>query len=145
MLRLKVERNGVTRIVILAGPWAFKIARGWRGWLANQSEWRRRRAPQVNPPIATAVHFVAVYPRAELELAALPTWVYSDKLGLNRDEQKWTSWGRVNGRLVLLDFDRAWEEPSWPLGRLYYWNQERLARKWSKLPSAESYDERSTL
>lgn len=137
MLRLRVIRSGVTRVVVLVGPWAIKIVRlrssmGFiRSWLANESEWRRRRAPGVNGPIATVVHLIAVYPRAE----EIGRWDPEDCPFPveGNEERKGSSWGRVDGRWLLVDFDRAWEERTWPVGWLYYWNQDRLGRKWAKL------------
>jgi hypothetical protein len=136
---ITVRRDGVTRLVVLVGRWAIKIVRldstmGFvRSWLANESEWRRRRAQGVNAPIWTVVHLVAVYPRAD----EIGCWDPEDCPfpADGNEERKGSSWGRFGDRWLLVDFDRAWQQPRSLIGWLYYWNQDRLGRKWSKLPA----------
>lgn len=129
---------GVTRWVLLVGPFAIKFPKHIRGWMANQSEWRQRRREGVNSPICTLFHFVTLYWRAEM----VGRW-HTDECPFYADsneERKGSSWGAVNGTWLLIDFDRAWRNPRSLVGGLYYGKQERLSRKWSKLP--QRYEER---
>jgi hypothetical protein len=132
--RLQVV-HGVNRTVVLAGRWAFKLPWGLgrvpvRGWLANRSEWRQRTRPDVCRPRWTLGHVVLVMPRAEeIWGEDLDGYFYSG------DEAKADSWGRFGDRWALIDFDRSWDDRGF-IGRLYWGNQERLARKWMKLPTS---------
>lgn len=129
-MNTELHTDGVTRTVILVDRWAIKIPKpsyqlGVHGWLANQSEWRQRRRPDVNPPLLTLFHFATAYRRAD-ELAERqygpkgnewPTAHYAEQ-GYFGDEGKGSSWGRFDDRWLLIDYDR------WPLtrglvGRLY--------------------------
>lgn len=142
-------RRGTSRTVLLAGPWAFKIAYGQmrnpvRGWLANRSEWRQRSRPVVCRPICTLGHVVLVMPRAEFRgierpfadaFTPCPPMVPGLKDSDDRDEMKLDSWGWFGDRWLLIDYDRCWGPDDRGLvGRIYWWNQERLGRKWAKLP-----------
>lgn len=80
---MKVVRSGVTRTVILIGPWAIKTIplhghgplgpRAWKpmwrwlveGWRCNRSEWCQRARPDVNPPLVTFGHLALVFRRAD--------------------------------------------------------------------------------
>lgn len=134
---MKIEwiSSGITRWVLLFGPFAIKIPKHIRGWIANQSEWRQRRKEGVNGPLFTLFHFLTIYWRAE----AVGKWD-TDECPFKADsneERKGSSWGCVNGSWLLIDFDRAWAVPRSLVGGLYFGNQERLARKWMKLPVYE--------
>lgn len=131
-------RHGITRTVFVFRTWVVKVP-SWRhrslvrGWLANRSEWRQRHKPNVCRPALTVFHMVVVYPRAH--------WVGVDSgrgsgpwVGRDGDEGKASSWGRFRDRWLLIDFDAAWEHPRGLVGGIYYWNQERLGRKWAQLP-----------
>jgi hypothetical protein len=125
--------HGVNRTVLLAGRWAFKLPWGLghvpvRGWLANRSDWRQRARPDVCRPLWT---LVLVMPRAEqLWSRDLDGYAYEG------DETKANSWGRFGDHWLLIDYDRSWDAHDRGLiGRAYWGNQERLARKWSKLAS----------
>lgn len=108
---------------------------GWvRGWLANRSEWQQRHRPDVARPIATFLHLAVVYPRADALAPSCDQWQRTMvTVGYRPEEAKPSSWGRFGGGWRLVDFDRAWQYPRGWVGGLYYWNQERLGRKWSKL------------
>ena len=135
--------RGVTRTAYRVGRWAVKVPnRGWlvRGYLANQSEWRHRDRADVNAPVFHLLGLVAVYPLAEtmdrghsdhFEATVTPVLVH---LGYSQEEAKPSSWGRVGDRWLVIDFDEAWSVPRRGLiGRAYYWNQDRLGRKWSAM------------
>ena len=138
-------KHGVTRTVVLTKRYAIKLPWGQghsvlRGWLANRSEWKQRRRPDVLRPVLTLGHFVVVFPRVStyVEWGASFVWNFT-KFVLpdypDGDEAKESSWGLHDMKFVLIDFDRAWESPGRGIvGGLYYGNQERLARKWMKLP-----------
>lgn len=133
---VKLVRSGVTRRVVLTKRWAIKLARGYRGILANESEWRQRRRPQVNRPLFDLLHVVQVSRRAD-HLAG-PNWSHELLRRHSGDEEKPSSWGNFNGQWLLIDFDRAWEQPRSLLARPYYARQERLARRWSRLPASDA-------
>lgn len=151
-------RCGVTRRVFLAGRWAVKVPRvhlvertpgahivhgwaGWalRGWLANRSEWRQRRRPDVARPVLTLAHVVLVFPRADevgddrTEDVPGPWSGHEDiEDGRERDERKPSSWGRFAGQWLIIDFDRAWESADRGIiGGVWFGYQERQARKWA--------------
>jgi hypothetical protein len=130
--------KGVTRTVWRVGRWAVKVPnRGWlvRGYLANQSEWHQRHRPDVNRPTATLFHLALVAPLADqLRDPRDDQWhLERNAEGYSDEESKPQSWGLFGGRWLLLDFDQAWRQPRRGLvGRAYYGNQERLARKWMR-------------
>jgi hypothetical protein len=128
--------HGTSRTVLLVDRWALKLPWGLchqplRGWLANRSEWHQRHRPDVCPAVFTFGHVVLVMPRAEER--------WHDELegySYTGDEAKGDSWGRFGDRWLLIDYDRSWEADDRGLvGRMYWGNQERLARKWMKLPT----------
>ncbi len=134
---------GVTRTAYAIGPWACKVP-SWRhryllrGWLANRSEWKQRRRDDVVAPVLTVGYLVNVspivltWPRhlwGEWDEQIRP-WL--EFCGYSAEEAKPSSWGLFNGRWSLIDFDRCWAEPRGWVGGIYYWNQERLGRKWLK-------------
>lgn len=130
--------HGTCRTVLLTGRWAVKFPWGLgrqpvRGWLANRSEWRQRYRANVCRPSLSLAHVALIMPRAERSAR-------EGELSFCRedetDEQKSSSWGYFGDRWLLVDFDRSWETHDRGLiGRLYWGNQERLARKWMKLGS----------
>lgn len=141
--------KGVTRTVWSLGPnWVVKIP-NWgclvRGYLANQSEWRQRHRPDVAPPVLSIFNVALIMGRAErnllthVERIGPPADIQITEDGVDGhrgDEAKLCSWGYYpESGWRLIDYDRAWDpdQRSPITGRLYYWNQERLARKWSKL------------
>lgn len=135
---MTVNRSGVTRTVIVTRRWAVKLAWGrcgpLRGWLANRSEWVRRDRPRVLAASFTLCHFITWYRRAD----EVGTWDPEDApqasmRRLRTEERKGSSWGRFGGRWLLIDYDRAWQDPRGWVGGWYYGRQERLARKWMRL------------
>lgn len=126
-------RRGVTRTVYLWGRWAFKVPGGYgnhglRGWLANRSEWRRRKGRRKCRPVATLLHFVLVMPRAErvAEFGEPGPWD-GKHCG---DARKASSWGRFGGEWLQLDYDLSWcQRDRGLVGALYYGMQERRARR----------------
>jgi hypothetical protein len=146
---VKLCTDGVTRLVILVGPWALKLPRGmfrdrrwfgwWiRGWLANRSEWRQRHRSDVCPLMATVGHFVLIARRGEpVDREAWEDSVVDVLVdyGYSWEEAKASSWARFDGRALLVDFDRAWQQGDrgW-IGGWYYGRQERAARRWLAMP-----------
>ena len=132
--------HGITRTVLVTDNYAIKVPSLHhrllvRGWLANRSEWKQSWRTDVHPPLYTLGHVVTVY-RAALTLDGLDssTAPWQDiPPRYTGDEAKRSSWGVVAGRLALIDYDRAWEDPRGIIGGVYYWRQERLARKWARL------------
>lgn len=133
---VEVVWTGVTRVVVLWRGWAVKLPRGYRGVLANESEWRQRRRPDVNPPVFTLAHLAMVSRRAD---ALMPwgdgSWMVDRQAdGYSNEEAKESSWGRFGRVWRLIDYDRAWQEPRTLLARPYYARQEWLGRRWARLP-----------
>lgn len=147
---MRVERSGVTRLVLLVGPYAVKVPRWhnrrfWagplRGWLANRSEWKQRRRDGVNRPLLTLGHVAAVYRRAVAVGASDPerapsfarrVVVDEDGERLDCEESKGSSWGWFEDRWLLIDYDKAYEPPRGVVGGVYYGRQERMARRWMR-------------
>ena len=148
------RHHGITRTVFVVGRWAIKVPSLrhrylLRGWLANRSEWKQRRRPDVARPIITLGHLVTVFPRAQEigawepedcpERALWPSgldvdeWDPHQPCGHSTEEAKGSSWGRFGDRWLLIDYDRAWQDPRGAVGAAYYGRQERRARKWSTL------------
>lgn len=135
------RHRGVTRTVFVGTRWAVKVPSPHyvlRGWLANQSEWRQRRRAGVNRPVATVGHVATLYRAADRVGCDADVGPFGrrDEFTYDGDEEKPSNWGVFDGEWRLIDFDRAWERPRGIVGRLYYANQARLARKWSRLPAA---------
>ncbi len=136
--------RGVTRSVLVTRRVAVKVPsvknrRVLRGWLANRSEWKQRRRPDVARPLVTFGHVAVVF-RAADAVPSERTWSMQRHVlirdGYSREEAKASSWGRFGGAWRLIDFDRAWHHPRGVVGGLYFGREERLARKWSRLPTA---------
>lgn len=132
---MKVVRSGITRTVVLTKRHAYKLAKGHvslaRGLMANASEWQQRREPYVCGPTWTLAYLVQSYPLAEEG--------DEDRSGpwsaLSGDDGKACSWGWLPGRgWLMIDFDESLRDRDrfW-LARIYWWRQERLARKWMAL------------
>jgi hypothetical protein len=135
---VRIARNGVTRLVVLAGPVAVKLPRLGnvvRGWLANRSEWHQRGRDDVARPWLSVGHIALVMPRADEVCDDEYRREPSDG-EVGRDEAKGSSWGRFGDRWLLIDFDRSWEPPRGLVGSLYFGRQERTARRWMRLPVA---------
>lgn len=138
-----VVRHGTCRTVVLTQNWAFKLPWGLahnpvRGWLANRSEWRQRNRPKVCRPRLSVGHVVLVLPRAIC--TGVELWGADAQLGeelephFTSDERKASSWGLFEEGWLLVDYDRCYEpQDRGVVGRLYWGNQERLARKWAQL------------
>lgn len=149
---MSIDRSGVTRTVMLTRRSAIKVPKSVRGWLANRSEWKQRNRPDVARPTWSLLFFAQRYPLAlftgwwDPEDCHIPAAVPSGLLvdpeedwdphapcGHSNEEAKGSSWGRYEGKWLLIDYDRAWQEPRGFVGGLYYGRQERLARKWATL------------
>lgn len=90
----------------------------------------------MNPPILTLFHFLTLYPRA-IKVGDWDPEEFPFAINVNGDEEKGESWGWFGEtkKWKLIDFDVAYKEPhKGIINRLYYRNQERLGRKWAKLP-----------
>lgn len=136
-------RQGTCRTVVLTDRWAFKLPWGLgrnpvRGWLANRSEWRQRDRLKVCRPRCTFAHLVLVMPRAIC--TGVDMWGADEELSeeleshFSSDERKASSWGLFEEGWLLVDYDRCYQAQDRGLvGRLYWGNQERLARKWAQL------------
>ena len=116
-------RRGCTRTVLLVGRWAIKVPsikyrRPIRGWLANRSEWRQRRRPDVFPPVLTICFVVQVYRRASWTARWQPEHCPFE--GYSVEESKGESWGLYpGGGWKLIDYDRSWapNKPRQPANR----------------------------
>jgi hypothetical protein len=118
------KRRGITRVALLAGPWAVKLPslrahgeglRGvlWsfaRGVVANQSEWDWRTSEGVCPARASLLGgLVNVYPRA----LAIPDSRVVDFDAISYVgpmDPKNRNVGIVNEKLVWLDYDQNWND-----------------------------------
>lgn len=146
---------GVTRTVYEIRGRAVKVPWGLagyrpkaivRGILANRSEWQQRDDVNVHAPLRTLAYVVNVYPVAEV--VPRGRWwiwdvresIWAEFMGYTPEEAKPSSWGCVNGRWALIDYDRCWDDPKGWLGAIYYWDEERLARKWARLPDGAAPD-----
>lgn len=135
--------RGVSRTCLLVGPLAIKVPARChfvRGWLGNRSEFLQARGQRqhVLRPYFSVLHLALVSRRADAvgPAPALPAGV-----DIDGDEGKPTSWGRFGEEWLLIDFDRAYDSPRGLVGALYWGNQERLARKWMKLPQGDDMGE----
>ena len=119
---LHLSRKGTTQLVLVVGALAVKFARGERGRRCNRFEadtYKRVNAPRRTmlcpvlwcTPCGRVLLMRAASPITEAEAAELratrsfPDWDY---IGSNDEEcpfePKASDWGRLNGRLVALDY-----------------------------------------
>lgn len=116
---MRVCRDGVTRIVLLAGPWAIKLPRfgyGWRlglqGLLGNHQEamlWRETRSPKYCPVVlALPLALVIVMRRARPLVAAEWEWFrvhgWLAEVEASCCEAKADSFGVLDKRIVAVDY-----------------------------------------
>jgi hypothetical protein len=117
-------RRGVTRTVLLAGPWAVKIPslraynRGlpgllWsitRGIQANLSEREWSTSPGVCPVRWSIVGLLNIYPRCT-PITHEPTDSEYDAIGFHGPtDRKPHNVGWLAGRLVWVDYDMSWND-----------------------------------
>lgn len=104
-------RHGYSRTVLLLHRWAIKLPRlgaGWRpflwGLLSNMAErdvWHRTRDPGLCPILFSLPGgFGVVMPRATDVGSEAPDYL----AGLTGYDHKPSSYGRLNGRVVALDY-----------------------------------------
>ncbi|WMT78875.1 hypothetical protein [Bradyrhizobium sp. Ash2021] len=116
-----ISRTGTTRLVLIVGPWAVKFARDARGRRCNQYEANlfasvdeRRRAMLCPVRWCGArgwlLVMTAAIPLTEIEKDGLidsdgfPDWDYFPGEDRQPFEYKASDWGRIDGRLVALDY-----------------------------------------
>jgi hypothetical protein len=129
--RVKIIRGGLTRTVILIGPFAIKVPTFryglpmWcRGVLANQSEREWSSVDGVNPVLWSLWSLVNVYRRAQ---PVGPEWVgrKHDRYDATRydaltpgfmpaGDRQPGNLGIVRGRVVWVDYDSSWNGPRCP-------------------------------
>jgi len=119
-------RRGVTRTVLLVGPWAIKVPslcshntgiRGvaWslaRGLSANLSEAEWSGQPGLCPVRWSLAGIVNVYPRCEPASEELTEDVY-EAVGFPYTgpmDKKPANLGWLNGKLVWVDYDMNWND-----------------------------------
>jgi hypothetical protein len=118
---IRVSRLGTTRLVIVVGPWALKFARKARGRRCNRYEADlytsvddRRRA-MLCPVrwcssagrllvMATATPLTEGEKEKLIDGDGFPDWDYMPGEDGQPFEFKASDWGRINGRLVALDY-----------------------------------------
>ena len=153
--RVRFERfhlgSGSTRHVYGLGRYAIKVPNlnprptRWRGMflravLANRSEWKQRHRPDVVSPLLTIFWIIQVYPKVRPipeDEWALWNECHRPKLvaqGYRYDEAKPSSWGRhtlapLNTQVILMDYDRCWDEPMGWLGKYQEWRDEWINRR----------------
>jgi hypothetical protein len=114
-------RHGTTRLVLCIGAYAIKIAKGRRGRICNLYEsalWKRTtkvRRQMLCPVLATMPLGVALLmPRAQpltekektslIDADDFPDWDYVPPDETAPFEYKASDWGRLDGKLVALDY-----------------------------------------
>jgi hypothetical protein len=118
---IRISRVGTTRLVLVVGPWAFKFARGPRGRRCNKYEAdlfetvdARRRA-MLCPVrwcsgrgwllvMAAAIPLTETEKEELMDSNGFPDWDYMPGEDGDPTESKASDWGRINGRLVALDY-----------------------------------------
>jgi hypothetical protein len=130
--RAKIVRGGLTRTVILIGPWAIKVptvryglSMWCRGVLANASEREWSSVDGVNPVLWSLGSLVNVYRRAD---RVGPEWVgrkHADYDPAKYDaltpgfvpagDRQPDNLGIVRGRVVWVDYDSSWNGPRCPV------------------------------
>lgn len=121
-------RRGITRTVLLIGPWAVKIPalngrssptlldiKGalWgisRGIQANLSEREWSQCEGVCPVRWTLFGLVNVYPRADLVTHELTEDEYEAIGFIGSTDRKPQNVGLLNGKLVWIDYDMSWND-----------------------------------
>jgi hypothetical protein len=119
---IRICRAGTTRLVLLAGPWAFKLARGARGRRCNNYEAKlfenvddRRREMLCPVRWCAKSGWVLIMDRAQPlkqsdhtnlhERDQFPDWDYMPGEDGDPFESKISDWGRLkDGRLVAVDY-----------------------------------------
>jgi hypothetical protein len=118
---ISLSTVGTTRLVLVIGPWAVKFARGARGRRCNKYEAdlfntadERRRAMLCPVRWCSGGGKVLVMASARplskrdhedlLAADGFPDWDYMPGEDGQPFEFKASDWGRVNGRLVALDY-----------------------------------------
>jgi hypothetical protein len=124
MLDIEFHTAGTMRLTLCVGRYALKFARGRRGRDANrreQLEWSRATPPrrEMLCPVLWAAPFglvivmqraVALTRQEQQELLfnhGFPDWDYMPGGPRSPFEFKETDWGRLDGRLVALDYAAA--------------------------------------
>jgi len=125
--------HGTTRVVICLGPYAIKIAKGKRGRRCNLFEaalWKRtteRRRKMFCPILAAMPFGVALLMKRATQLTeeekdhlivtdGFPDWDYVPPDETAPFEYKASDWGRLEGRLVALDYSAPALRP--PIDRI---------------------------
>ena len=120
-VRFAVSRVGTTRLVLVIGPWALKFARGERGRRCNRYEAElfasvdERRRAMLCPVrwcssggglliMASARPLTASDHENLLDGDGFPDWDYTPGEDSDPFEPKASDWGRINGRLVAVDY-----------------------------------------
>lgn len=135
--RFHVAR-GVTRCVVVGHRWAFKFPRlsmhfGVRGWLANRSEWRRRNIEGINRPLLNVGNFCVIFQAAdEVRDGGVGPWE-----GQPGDYAKPHNWGLFGDEWRLLDYEQCWKDRGGIIARIYWWNSDRIGRRWIALAEAQ--------
>ena len=119
---IEICRVGITRRVLVAGPWAFKFARGARGRRCNKYEAElfktvpdRRREMLCPVRWCSKSGWVLIMDTAQplgqsdhadlLDRRAFPDWDYMPGEDGDPFESKASDWGRLkDGRLVAVDY-----------------------------------------
>lgn len=123
-MRLRICRNGTTRLVVLAWDSAIKFARDGNGIRCNEleSQWWLT-ATETNRPLLCPVLWVSpdyrilimkrAEPATEKDMKQRPEF---DLRGITEPaELKPTDWGWVEGRLVAVDYSaHYWSPHEWP-------------------------------
>jgi hypothetical protein len=127
--------HGATRLVLCLGPYAIKIAKGERGRRCNRFEaalWKRTtevRRRMLCPILATIPFgFALVMKRATpiseeekdhlIDTNGFPDWDYVPPDEPAPFEYKASDWGRLEGRLVALDYSAPVLFPLPPFRRI---------------------------
>jgi hypothetical protein len=129
--RAQINRSGLTRTVILIGPYAIKVPTirygipMWcRGVLANESEHEWSSVDGVNPVLWSLGALVNVYRRAQ---PVGPDWVGRKHPAFDAarydaltpgfmpaGDRKPDNLGIVGGRVLWVDYDSSWNGPRCP-------------------------------
>jgi hypothetical protein len=118
---ISLSKAGTTRLVLVIGPWALKFARGARGRRCNEYEANlfrtadERRRAMLCPVrwcsaggellvMASAQPLSAADHEELLDADGFPDWDYLPGEDGQPFEFKVSDWGRINGRLIALDY-----------------------------------------